>query len=286
MDNSENMETIKLYNGVEMPVLGYGVFQVSPEECERCVSDAISVGYRLIDTAQAYFNEEGVGNAIVKSGVPRNELFITTKVWISNAGEERAARSIDESLRKLQTDYIDLLLIHQAYGDYYGTYRAMEKALEQGKVRAIGVSNFQAGRFVDLALKSTVKPMVNQLEINVFSQQNGIQPWLAEFGTMQMAWAPLGQGRNNLFSDPVLTDIGAQYGKTAAQVALRWLTQRGIVAIPKSTHRDRMAQNLDIFDFTLSPVDLQRIAEMNMTDEGNVNFNDPNFIKYLIETYG
>jgi len=227
-----------------------------------------------------------VGNAIVKSGVPRNELFITTKVWISNAGEERAARSIDESLRKLQTDYIDLLLIHQAYGDYYGTYRAMEKALEQGKVRAIGVSNFQAGRFVDLALKSTVKPMVNQLEINVFSQQNGIQPWLAEFGTMQMAWAPLGQGRNNLFSDPVLTDIGAQYGKTAAQVALRWLTQRGIVAIPKSTHRDRMAQNLDIFDFTLSPVDLQRIAEMNMTDEGNVNFNDPNFIKYLIETYG
>ena len=286
MDNSKNMETIKLYNGVEMPVLGYGVFQVSPEECERCVSDAISVGYRLIDTAQAYFNEEGVGNAIVKSGVPRNELFITTKVWISNAGEERAARSIDESLRKLQTDYIDLLLIHQAYGDYYGTYRAMEKALEQGKVRAIGVSNFQAGRFVDLALKSTVKPMVNQLEINVFSQQNGIQPWLAEFGTMQMAWAPLGQGRNNLFSDPVLTDIGAQYGKTAAQVALRWLTQRGIVAIPKSTHRDRMAQNLDIFDFTLSPVDLQRIAEMNMTDEGNVNFNDPNFIKYLIETYG
>jgi len=286
MDNSKNMETIKLYNGVEMPVLGYGVFQVSPEECERCVSDAISVGYRLIDTAQAYFNEEGVGNAIVKSGVPRNELFITTKVWISNAGEERAARSIDESLRKLQTDYIDLLLIHQAYGDYYGTYRAMEKALEQGKVRAIGVSNFQAGRFVDLALKSTVKPMVNQLEINVFSQQNGIQPWLAEFGTMQMAWAPLGQGRNNLFSDPVLTDIGAQYGKTAAQVALRWLTQRGIVAIPKSTHRDRMAQNLDIFDFTLSPVDLQRIAEMNLTDEGNVNFNDPNFIKYLIETYG
>jgi len=286
MDNSKNIETIKLYNGVEMPVLGYGVFQVSPEECERCVSDAISVGYRLIDTAQAYFNEEGVGNAIVKSGVPRNELFITTKVWISNAGEERAARSIDESLRKLQTDYIDLLLIHQAYGDYYGTYRAMEKALEQGKVRAIGVSNFQAGRFVDLALKSTVKPMVNQLEINVFSQQNGIQPWLAEFGTMQMAWAPLGQGRNNLFSDPVLTDIGAQYGKTAAQVALRWLTQRGIVAIPKSTHRDRMAQNLDIFDFTLSPVDLQRIAEMNLTDEGNVNFNDPNFIKYLIETYG
>ena len=166
------METIKLSNGVEMPVLGYGVFQVSPEECERCVSDAINVGYRLIDTAQAYFNEEGVGNAIVKSGVPRNELFITTKVWISNAGEEKAAQSIDESLRKLQTDYIDLLLIHQPYGDYYGTYRAMEKALEQGKVRAIGVSNFQAGRFVDLALKATAKPMVNQLETNVFTQQS------------------------------------------------------------------------------------------------------------------
>lgn len=280
------METIKLSNGVEMPVLGYGVFQVSPEECERCVSDAISVGYRLIDTAQAYFNEEGVGNAIVKSGVPRNELFITTKVWISNAGEEKAALSIDESLRKLRTDYIDLLLIHQAYGDYYGTYRAMEKTLEQGKVRAIGVSNFQAGRFVDLALKANVKPMVNQLETNVFSQQNEILPWLAEFGTMQMAWAPLGQGRNNLFAHPVLTEIGNQYGKTPAQVALRWLTQRGIVAIPKSTHRERMAQNLDIFDFSLTPVDIQRIAEMNQTDDGTVNFNDPNFIKYLIETYG
>lgn len=280
------METIKLSNGVEMPVLGYGVFQVSPEECERCVSDAIDVGYRLIDTAQAYFNEEGVGNAIVKSGIPRNELFITTKVWISNAGEEKAALSIDESLRKLRTDYIDLLLIHQAYGDYYGTYRAMEKALEQGKVRAIGVSNFQAGRFVDLALKANVKPMVNQLETNVFSQQNEILPWLAEFGTMQMAWAPLGQGRNNLFAHPVLTEIGNQYGKTPAQVALRWLTQRGIVAIPKSTHRERMAQNLDIFDFSLTPVDIQRIAEMNQTDDGTVNFNDPNFIKYLIETYG
>lgn len=280
------METIKLSNGVEMPVLGYGVFQVSPEECERCVSDAIDVGYRLIDTAQAYFNEEGVGNAIVKSGVPRNELFITTKVWISNAGEEKAAQSIDESLRKLQTDYIDLLLIHQPYGDYYGTYRAMEKTLAQGKVRAIGVSNFQAGRFVDLALKATVKPMVNQLETNVFSQQNDILPWLAEFGTMQMAWAPLGQGRNNLFADPLLTEIGAQYGKTPAQVALRWLTQRGIVAIPKSTHRERMAQNLDIFDFSLTPADIQRIAEMNQTDDGTVNFNDPNFIKFLIETYG
>ena len=280
------METIKLANGVEMPVLGYGVFQVSPEECERCVSDAIEVGYRLIDTAQAYFNEEGVGNAIVKSGVPRSELFLTTKVWISNAGEEKAARSINESLRKLQTDYIDLLLIHQAYGDYYGTYRAMEKALEQGKVRAIGVSNFQAGRFVDLALKVNVKPMVNQLETNVFSQQNDILPWLAEFGTMQMAWAPLGQGRNNLFADPVLTQIGAQYGKTPAQVALRWLTQRGIVAIPKSTRRERMAQNLDIFDFNLSQVDIQRIATMNLTDDGTVDFNDPNFIKFLIETYG
>lgn len=280
------METIKLSNGVEMPVLGYGVFQVSPEECERCVSDAIEVGYRLIDTTQAYFNEEGVGNAIVKSGVPRNELFITTKVWISNAGEERATRSIDESLRKLQTDYIDLLLIHQPYGDYYGSYRAMERALEQGKVRAIGVSNFQAGRFVDLALKANVKPMVNQLETNVFSQQNDIMPWLAEFGTMQMAWAPLGQGRNNLFADPVLTEIGSLYGKSPAQVALRWLTQRGIVAIPKSTHRDRMAQNLDIFDFKLTPVDIQRIAQMNQTDDGTVNFNDPNFIKFLIETYG
>ncbi|MGI6223110.1 MAG: aldo/keto reductase [Prevotella sp.] len=280
------METITLSNGVVMPQLGYGVFQVKPEEAERCVRDAISVGYRLIDTAQAYYNEEGVGNAISKCGVDRKDLFVVTKVWISNAGEEKAYASILESLRKLRTDYIDLLLIHQAYGDYYGTWRAMERAYKEGKVRAIGVSNFQAGRFVDLALHAEIKPMVNQLQTNVYSQQNTIQPYLNEFGTKTMAWAPLAEGQNGFFTDPTLTAIGKPYGKTPAQVALRWLIQRGIVAIPKSTHVERMKQNLDVFDFKLSDDDMAKIAKMNQTDEGNVKFNDPQFIKYLIETYG
>lgn len=281
------METIKLNNGVEMPVLGYGVFLVSPEECERCVSNALEVGYRHIDTAQAYFNEEGVGRAIVKSSIPRDELFLTTKVWISNAGEEKAARSIDESLRKLQTDYIDLLLIHQAYGDVYGSWRAMEKALAEGKVRAIGVSNFQAGRFLDFALHVDVKPAMNQLQCNALIQQTAIQPYLAEFSTKMTAWGPLGgQGTDTIFTNSVLTKIGEKYGKAASQVALRWLTQRGIVAIPKSTHRERMAQNLDIFDFRLTDEEMAEIATLNRHDEGTVNFNDPVFIKYLIETYG
>ena len=214
------MEYIKLYNGVQMPTLGYGVFLVSPDECERCVSDALSVGYRLIDTAQAYQNEEGVGNAWRKSGIKR---------------EEQAAKSIDESLRKLQTEYIDLLLIHQAYGDVFGTWRAMEKAYRAGKVRAIGVSNFQAGRFFDFAHYVDLKPMVNQLECNTLSQQTGIEPVLGEFGTKMMAWYPLGgQGTDGIVKNELLTTIGAKYNKTAAQVALRWLTQRGIVAIPKS----------------------------------------------------
>ena len=281
------METIKLSNGVEMPLLGYGVFQVSPEECERCVSDALSVGYRLIDTAQAYYNEEGVGAAITKSGVKREEIFLTAKVWIANAGEEKAAKSIDESLRKLQTDYIDLLLIHQAYGDVFGSWRAMEKAYKQGKVRAIGVSNFQAARFFDFAHYVDVKPMVNQLQCNVLIQQKDIEPVLDEFGTRMMAWGPLGgQGVDGIVKNKVLADIGKSYGKSAAQVALRWLTQRGIVAIPKSSHKERMAQNFDIFDFSLSADEMALIANMNQHDTGTVNFNDVPFVKYLIETYG
>ena len=281
------MEYIKLHNGVEMPTLGYGVFLVSPDECERCVTDALSVGYRLIDTAQAYQNEEGVGNAWRKSGVKREDLFLVTKVWISNNGEEKAAKSIDESLRKLQTDYIDLLLIHQAYGDVFGTWRAMEKAYREGKVRAIGVSNFQAGRFFDFAHYTELKPMVNQLECNVLSQQTGIEPIHDEFGTKMMAWYPLGgQGTDSIVKSNLLTAIGAKYNKTAAQVALRWLTQRGIVAIPKSSHKERMAQNLDIFDFTLSAEEMEQIAAMNQHDAGTRNFGDPQFVKYLIETYG
>ena len=281
------MEYITLSNGVKMPTLGYGVFLVSPDECERCVSDALSEGYRLIDTAQAYQNEEGVGNAWRKSGIKREELFLVTKVWISNAGEEKAAKSIDESLQKLQTDYIDLLLIHQAYGDVFGTWRAMEKAYRDGKVRAIGVSNFQAGRFFDFAHYVDVKPMVNQLQCNAMIQQTGIEPFLEETDTKMMAWGPLrGQGVDGILKSGLLASIGAKYSKSAAQVALRWLTQRGIVAIPKSSHKERMQQNFDIFDFSLTSDEMAQVATMNQHDTGTINFGDPQFVKYLIENYG
>ena len=270
-----------------MPLLGYGVFQVNPDECERCVSDALSVGYRLIDTAQAYANEEGVGNAWRKNGLKREELFLVTKVWIANAGEENACKSIEESLRKLQTEYIDLLLIHQAYGDVFGTWRAMEDAYRDGKLRAIGVSNFQQARFFDFAHYVDMKPMVNQLQCNAMIQQREIEPTLNDLGTKMMAWGPLGgQGVDGIIKSELLGGIGAKYGKTASQVALRWLTQRGIVAIPKSTHKERMIQNLDIFDFTLTDDDMAQIATMNQHDTGTVNFSDIQFVKYLIETYG
>ena len=281
------MQEITLSNGVNMPLLGYGVFQVSPAECERCVSDALSVGYRLIDTAQAYANEEGVGNAWRKSGLKREEFFLVTKVWIANNGEEKAAKSIDESLRKLQTDYIDLLLIHQAYGDVFGTWRALERAYRDGKVRAIGVSNFQAGRFFDFAHYVDVKPMVNQLQCNTLIQQTAIEPLLAEFGAHMMAWGPLGgQGVEGIVKSEELAAIGAKYGKSAAQVALRWLTQRGVVAIPKSSHKEHMAQNFDIFDFTLTADDMAAVAKLNQHDTGTIDFGDPQFVKYLIENYG
>ena len=281
------MENIKLVNGVEMPLLGYGVFRVNPEECERCVSDALKVGYRLIDTAQAYGNEEGVGRAWRKSGLARKDLFLVTKIWISNSGEGKAATSIDESLRKLDTDYVDLLLIHQAYGDVFGTWRAMEKAYKEGKVRAIGVSNFQAGRFFDFAHFVDVKPMVNQLQCNVMAQQNDIQPILQETNTRTMSWGPLGgQGVDGIVKSELLASIGQKYGKLAVQVALRWLTQRGIVAIPKSSHIERMQQNFDIFDFSLTKEDMDKIATMNQSDAGFIDFTSPDFVKYLIENYG
>lgn len=281
------METIKLKNGIDMPLLGYGVFKVSPEECESSVSNALNVGYRLIDTAQAYMNEEGVGRAWRKSALHRDELFLVTKIWVSNAGEEKAAASIEESLRKLDTDYIDLLLIHQAYGDVFGTWRAMEKAYRSGKVRAIGVSNFQAARFFDFAHYVDVKPMINQLQCNALAQQNEILPILNETDTKMMAWGPLGgQGAEGIVKSEVLLAIGTKYGKTAAQVALRWLTQRGIVAIPKSVHIERMEQNFDIFDFSLTAEEMAQVAVLNQQDAGFINFNDPAFVKYLIETYG
>lgn len=276
------MKTITLNNGVEMPEMGYGVFLVSPEDCERCVLNAISTGYRLIDTAQAYYNEEGVGAAISKCGVPRGELFITTKVWISNAGEEKAARSIDESLRKLRTDYIDLLLIHQPFGDYYGTYRAMEQAVKAGKVRAIGLSNFYRARFVDIAENMDVKPAVVQLETHVFSQQREMRDIAKEYGTRIMAWGPLAQGKNGVFDNETLKEIGAKYGKDNAQVCLRFLVDEGIIPIPKSTHRERMASNLDINDFTLTEEEREAIRRMDTGKPFTADFNDPVLAKFLL----
>ena len=268
-------KSILLNNGIEMPLVGYGVFQVTPEECERCVSDAISVGYRSIDTAQAYVNEEGVGRAWRKSGVKREELFLTTKIRISNYGYERAKASIDISLRKLQTDYIDLLLLHQAFGDYYGAYRAMEEAVKAGKVRAIGVSNFYYDRFSDIAENMSIVPAVNQVEVNVFCQQRLMQEVCDKYGTRLMAWGPLAEGANNFFSNPVLQAIGDKYGKSIAQVALHWLVQRDIVAIPKSVRRERMEQNLDITDFVLSQEDMDAIASLDLGHGIIVNFEDP-----------
>lgn len=276
------MKTIKLHNDIEMPILGYGVYQVTPEECERCVTDALSVGYRSIDTAQAYFNERQVGDAIRKSGIAREEIFLTTKVWITNASEERAARSIDESLRKLQTDYVDLLLIHQPFGDYYGTWRAMEAAYKTGKARAIGVSNFYPDRFIDLTEHVEIKPMVNQIETHVFNQQRKAQEIMAKYETRIMSWGPFAEGRNNLFTNPVLVSIGEKYGKSAAQVALRYLIQRGVIVIPKSVHIERMRQNMEVFDFVLADDDMTAIAAL---DEGKSLFfshYDPEFVNFLL----
>lgn len=268
-----------------MPIIGYGVFLVPQEECERCVLDAIDAGYRSIDTAQAYFNEEGVGSAIIKSDVPRDELFITTKVWISNAGYEKARASIQESLKKLQTGYVDLLLIHQPFNDYYGTYRAMEEAYREGKARAIGLSNFYPDRFVDLARFSEIKPMVNQLETHVFHQRKEIRPYLEQYDTRLEAWSPFARGKNDLFTNPVLTGIGKQHGKTAAQVALRFLTQNGIMVIPKSIHRERMIENISIFDFSLTDEEMGRIEALDRGETLFMNHYNPESIDTLFARF-
>ncbi|KKB51812.1 hypothetical protein HMPREF1212_02548 [Parabacteroides sp. HGS0025] len=277
------METVKLNNGVEMPILGYGVYQVTPEECERCVLDALSVGYRSIDTAQAYYNEEGVGNAIHKSGISRDELFITTKVWISNGGYEKAKASIDESLRKLQSDYVDLLLIHQPFNDYYGTYRAMEEACKAGKACAIGVSNFYPDRFIDLAEFCEIKPAVNQVETHVFNQQVEPQKIMERYGTRVMSWGPFAEGKNDFFTNEVLKAIGEKYGKSVAQTALRFLIQRGIIVIPKSTHKERMIQNMEVFDFALTEEDMQAIYGLDQAKSLFFSHYDPEIVKWLID---
>lgn len=257
------MKTIKLNNGIEMPQIGYGVYQVSPDECERCVSDALKTGYRMIDTAQAYHNEEGVGHAVKNSGINRSDIFIVSKVWISNYGYEKAKASIDESLRKLQTDYIDLMLLHQPFCDRYGAYRALEDAYREGKLRAIGVSNFYPDHFIDLASNVDIVPAVNQVETHVFNQQTEAQKIMEEFGTHIMSWGPLAEGRNNLFSNETLTKTGNSHGKSVAQIALRWLIQRGVIIIPKSVHIERMEQNLDIFDFELTDEEMAEIATLD-----------------------
>ena len=265
------MEYATLNNGVKMPMLGYGVFQVTNEECERCVLDAISVGYRLIDTAQSYGNENAVGNAVTKCGVPREELFLTTKIWMSNAGYEKAKESIDKSLKNLNTDYIDLMLIHQPFGDYYGAYRAMEEAYMAGKLRAIGVSNFYPDRLIDLCQFAEIPPMVNQVETHVFQQQKTAHEYMKKYQVQHEAWGPFAEGKKSCFTNPLLVKIGAKYGKTAAQTALRFLIQSDVAVIPKSTHKDRMAQNSDVFDFTLSEDDMEAISKL---DEGKSLFFD------------
>lgn len=257
------MKTIKLNNGIEMPQIGYGVYQVSPDECERCVSDALKTGYRMIDTAQAYHNEEGVGRAVKNSGINRSDIFIVSKVWISNYGYEKAKASIDDSLRKLQTDYIDLMLLHQPFCDRYGAYRALEDAYREGKLRVIGVSNFYPDHFIDLASNVDIVPAVNQVETHVFNQQTEAQKIMEEFGTHIMSWGPLAEGRNNLFSNETLTKTGNSHGKSVAQIALRWLIQRGVIIIPKSVHIERMKQNLDIFNFELSDEEMAEIATLD-----------------------
>lgn len=276
------MNTVTLNNGVIMPQVGYGVYQVSPTECERCVSDALSVGYRMIDTAQAYHNEEGVGTAVKNSGIARAELFLVSKIWISNYGYEKAKKSIDESLRKLGTDYIDLMLLHQPFCDRYGAYRAMEEAYREGKLRAIGVSNFYPDHFIDLASNVEIVPAVNQVETHVFDQQIAAQKYMQEFGTHIMAWAPLAEGRNGFFSNPVLETIGKKYGKSVAQVALRWLLQRGVIIIPKSTHIERMQQNIDIFDFELSAEDMAEIAALDTATSLFFDHHDPEVVKMFM----
>ena len=274
---------IKFWNGVEMPILGYGVFQVSPEECERCVADALEVGYRMIDTAQAYQNEEGVGNAVKKSGIPREEIFLVSKIWMTDYGYLKAKEAIDNSLKKLQTDYLDLMLLHQPFCDYYGAWQALEEAYREGKLRAIGVSNFYPDHLIDLCANVEIRPMVNQVETHVFHQQTVAHKYMDELGVAHMAWGPLAEGKNGFFTNETLIKIGEKYGVTGPQVALRYLMELGIIVIPKSSKKERMAQNLDLFDFELSADDKAELAKL---DTGNPlimpSHHDPEIVKWFM----
>ncbi|SCW51346.1 Aldo/keto reductase [Streptococcus equinus] len=276
------MEYKTLSNGVKMPILGFGVYQVPDlAECERVVSDAISVGYRSIDTAQAYMNEEAVGSAIRKSGIAREEFFITTKIWISNYGYEKAKASLDASLEKLQTDYIDLVLLHQPFGDYYGAYRAMEEYYKAGKIKAIGISNFAPDRVADLAIFADVTPMVNQVETHVFNQQLNARKTMDEYGVQIESWGPFAEGSNHLFTNETLVAIGLKYHKTAAQVALRYLIQRDVIVIPKTVHKNRMEQNFDVFDFVLTDDDMAEILKLDTGKSLFFSHTDPETVKAM-----
>ena len=275
------MDYVTLANGVKMPQLGYGVYQVTKEECKRCVLDALDVGYRAIDTAQSYFNEAEVGEAIAESGIDRKEIFLTTKVWIEHYGYEQAKESVLQSMEKLKTDYIDLVLLHQPFADYYGAYRALEDLYEEGKLRAIGVSNFYPDRLVDICAFARIKPMVNQVEVHPFHQQTEAKKWMDKYGVQIEAWAPFGEGRGDMFQNSVLNEIGAKYGKSAAQVILRWHLQRGVVVIPKSTHIERMQENLNVFDFTLSEEDMASIAALDTKTSAFFSHYDPAMVEWF-----
>lgn len=276
------MEYVTLSNEVKIPILGYGVYQISKEECERCVLDALKVGYRHIDTAQAYFNEEEVGSAMKRSGVPREDIFLTTKVWIEHYGYENAKASVLESMQKLQTEYLDLVLLHQPFSDTYGAWRALEELYDEGRIRAIGISNFYTDRMIDFASFNRIKPMVNQMETHVFDQQKELKMWADKYDIRLEAWAPFGEGRGDLFENEILKKIGAKYGKTAAQVMLRWNIQRGVIVIPKSTHIERMEENFNIFDFSLSDEDMTVIAGMDKNESSFFSHSDPKMVEWFV----
>lgn len=277
------MEFVELNNGVKMPVLGYGVYQVTQEECERCVLDALEVGYRSIDTAQSYFNEIQVGNAIQKSGIAREDIFLTTKVWIEHYGYEQAKASVLESMEKLQTDYLDLCLLHQPFSDYYGAYRALEDLQTEGKIRAIGVSNFYVDRLIDIASFARTVPQVNQVETHPFNQQTEAKKYMDKYGVQIEAWAPFGEGRGDMFLNPVISEIGTKYGKTVAQTILRWHIQKGVVVIPKSTHKERMAENFNVFDFSLTDEDMAAINALDKAESSFFSHYDPAMVEWFVK---
>lgn len=277
------MEYITLSNGVKMPQLGYGVYQVTKDECERCVLDALEVGYRSIDTAQSYFNEEEVGKAIEKSGIDRKEIFLTSKVWIEHFGYEECKKSVLESIEKLRTDYLDLMLLHQPFGDTYGAWRALEELYKEGKLRAIGISNHYADRMVEFANFTDIKPMVNQMETHPLNQQKTLKEWADKYDIRLEAWAPFGEGRNGLFENEVLKVIGQKYGKSTAQVMLRWHIQRGVIVIPKSVHKERMIENLNVFDFALEENDMNQISQLDTATSAFFSHQDPAMVEWFVK---